>query len=142
MSAIPATASPLPPPRRRPPTPRPALPPTVCSRPPSAPSSARSPRTAPPSSPRSVRPAANRMTTQRLLGVETEYALATADTRGVALERLPLLDGLMRSARRRLVHLPDELGRGMFLESGGRFYPDCGGHPEMTTPECADPWQL
>jgi hypothetical protein len=78
----------------------------------------------------------------RLLGVETEYALTATDARGVPVEPLQFLDGLMRHARRRLVHLPDELGRGMFLASGGRLYVDCGGHLELTTPECADPWQL
>ncbi|MCC6765591.1 MAG: proteasome accessory factor PafA2 family protein [Deltaproteobacteria bacterium] len=75
----------------------------------------------------------------RILGVETEYAVVGG---GDDMEHLAIVEGLMRHARRRLAHLPDELGRGIFLASGGRFYLDCGAHPEMTTPECGDPWSL
>ncbi|MCC6850257.1 MAG: proteasome accessory factor PafA2 family protein [Deltaproteobacteria bacterium] len=74
----------------------------------------------------------------RILGVETEYAVVGRDG---DLDPLELVEGLMRHARRRLAHLPDELGRGLFLASGGRLYLDCA-HPEMTTPECGDPWSL
>ncbi len=76
---------------------------------------------------------------ERLFGVETEYALAAmAGSRGV--ERHVLLGRLFEQARLRLPHLPDRMGSGMFLENGGRFYADSGQHPEMATPECANPW--
>jgi hypothetical protein len=30
----------------------------------------------------------------------------------------------------------------MFLQNGARFYVDCGAHPELTTPECPNPWDI
>ena len=36
---------------------------------------------------------------------------------------------------------PSGEGGGIFLENGARFYVDCT-HPEMTTPECANPWDV
>jgi len=77
---------------------------------------------------------------ERLIGIETEYALSAIDRRGARVNHGQVLDALMRSARQRFRHLPDELSRGMFLENGARFYIDCGGHPEFTTPECSNPW--
>jgi len=78
---------------------------------------------------------------ERLFGVETEYALG--GERGVANGRsAPVLDALMKSARTQLATLPDELSRGVFLQNGARFYVDSGGHPEFTTPECSNPWDV
>lgn len=77
---------------------------------------------------------------ERLIGIETEYALSAIDGRGARVNHGQVLDALMRNARQRFRHLPDELARGMFLENGARFYIDCGGHPEFTTPECSNPW--
>ena len=77
----------------------------------------------------------------RMFGAETEYAV-TAIRAGAALERSHVVDAIMQAARRRLVHLPDLCSNGMFLENGSRFYVDCGLHPEMSTPECTDPWTL
>ncbi len=78
----------------------------------------------------------------RLFGIETEYAVCATNARGTRLPRSQVLDGLMRSARRQLPHLPDELHHGLFLANGARFYVDCGGHPELTTPECSNPWDV
>lgn len=78
----------------------------------------------------------------RLFGIETEYGLVATDARGTRINQTQALDALMRRARRELRHLPDELSRGMFLENGSRFYVDCGGHPEVTTPECSNPWDV
>ena len=77
---------------------------------------------------------------ERLVGIETEYALSAIDGRGARVNQGQVLEALMRNARQRFRHLPDELSRGMFLENGARFYLDCGGHPEFTTPECGNPW--
>jgi proteasome accessory factor A len=79
---------------------------------------------------------------ERLFGIETEYALFAADARGARMNQAQVLDGLMRNARSRLPHLPDELSHGLFLQNGARFYVDCGGHPEFTTPECNNPWDV
>ena len=73
----------------------------------------------------------------RLLGIETEYAVSVTDARGGRVDQARVLDALMRSARRQLPHLPDEMSHGFFLQNGARFYIDAGGHPELTTPECS-----
>jgi hypothetical protein len=78
----------------------------------------------------------------RLFGIETEYALAAIDARGARVNQGQALDGLMRIARSRLPHLPDELSHGLFLQNASRFYVDSGGHPEFTTPECSNPWDV
>jgi proteasome accessory factor A len=70
---------------------------------------------------------------ERLLGVETEYALSGP------LPLPTLLLELMRVARERLVHLPAGRPADLFLANGGRLYVDAGGHPEFCTPECSDP---
>jgi proteasome accessory factor A len=76
------------------------------------------------------------MATARLIGIETEYAFQG----GARPEQT--LDALMRRARREMPYLPDELGRGMFLENASRLYIDAGNHPELTTPECDNPWDV
>ena len=81
--------------------------------------------------------------TERLLGIETEYALTGAGRRRASRSsagRRPRR--LMRQVRARLPHLPDGTGRGVFLANGARFYIDVPDHPEFTTPECADPWDV
>jgi len=78
---------------------------------------------------------------QPLFGAETEYAI-TAMNRGVAVDREEVLHAMMQAARQRLVHLPDLCSGGMFLENGSRLYIDCGLHPELSTPECTDPWSV
>jgi Pup-ligase protein/Tetratricopeptide repeat len=81
---------------------------------------------------------------ERLLGVETEYALGACLARGGTPRSRagPGLEALVRNARSRLATLPDETSRGVFLQNGARFYVDCGGHPEFTTPECSNPWDV
>ncbi|MGA3372081.1 MAG: proteasome accessory factor PafA2 family protein [Terracidiphilus sp.] len=78
--------------------------------------------------------------TDRLFGVETEYAIAGLTPDG-AMDREPILQRLMAHAGHELVQLPDlNSSGGFFLSNGSRFYVDCGNHPEICTPECADPW--
>jgi proteasome accessory factor A len=75
-----------------------------------------------------------------LFGVETEYAIAGATPRGTIV-REEILQGLMERAREQLIQLPDlHSPGGVFLQNGSRFYVDCGLHPEICTPECANPW--
>jgi proteasome accessory factor A len=79
---------------------------------------------------------------ERLLGVETEYALTGFDASGKLLDREFVLRQLMRTARDRYAHLSDTTGRGVFLANGARFYIDVPDHPEFTTPECPNPWDV
>jgi hypothetical protein len=79
---------------------------------------------------------------ERLFGLETEYALTVLGRGGGAIDRGPGLDRLMQLARRRHPNLPDNTGRGFFLASGARLYIDVPDHPEFSTPEVADPWDV
>jgi len=78
---------------------------------------------------------------ERLFGVETEYAIAGMNGHGI-VDRGAILQQLMDLAHHQLIHLPDLYSGGMFLQNGARLYIDCGMHPEMTTPECANPWDI
>jgi Pup-ligase protein len=78
---------------------------------------------------------------ERLMGIETEYAITPMSLPSIGLSREALLNKLMEMARTKLVHLPD-LGVGMYLGNGSRFYIDYGNHPELGTPECANPWDV
>jgi hypothetical protein len=80
--------------------------------------------------------------TERLFGVETEYALTGLDARGRPIPRELVLHRLMALARARLPYIPDVTGRGLFLATGARFYIDVPDHPEFTTPECTTPWDV
>jgi hypothetical protein len=75
-----------------------------------------------------------------MFGVETEYAISGMGPHG-AVDLGEILQSLMEAARGKLVHLPDMCSMGgVFLGNGSRFYVDCGGHPEIGTPECTNPW--
>jgi proteasome accessory factor A len=75
-----------------------------------------------------------------LFGVETEYAIAGISPSG-SVSREGILRSLIELARERLVQLPDlHSSGGIFLGNGARMYVDCGLHPEICTPECANPW--
>lgn len=77
----------------------------------------------------------------RLFGIETEYAFAALGPHGRGLGREGVLDQFFQLARDRLTHLPGH-GCDIYLANGSRFYVDCGLHPEMCTPECANPWDV
>jgi proteasome accessory factor A len=80
--------------------------------------------------------------TKRLFGMETEYAV---DGRATAYDAVSakhvLAWQVIDVAREQLKYLTD-FGEGMFLENGSRLYIDSGYHPELSTPECADPWDV
>ncbi|MEK6324269.1 MAG: proteasome accessory factor PafA2 family protein [Acidobacteriota bacterium] len=78
---------------------------------------------------------------ERLMGIETEYAINGLTTWGGTHDQSDLLNRFMGVARGRLVHLPD-VASGLFLGNGSRFYVDYGNHPELGTPECANPWDV
>jgi Pup-ligase protein len=73
------------------------------------------------------------------MGLETEYGISAGSGARDSLEALVI--SLIEAARATLVHLPD-IASGMYLGNGSRFYIDYGNHPELSTPECANPWDL
>jgi proteasome accessory factor A len=77
-----------------------------------------------------------------LFGLETEYALGSVDARGAPIDRARVASAIIAQAQETYPHLPDETLRGMFLPNGARFYLDAGHHPEMSTPECDNPWDV
>lgn len=79
---------------------------------------------------------------ERLFGLETEYGIvgATSDQDGV--QRDAIAYDLATRARDEVPGIQDLSGNGVFLQNGARFYVDCGHHPEMTTPEVANPWDV
>jgi hypothetical protein len=77
-----------------------------------------------------------------LMGTETEYAVSGAGRDGPmpAEEVYSLLNDAIRKER---LYLPDvNGGRALYLQHGGRFYLDSGGHPELATPEVHTPAQV
>jgi proteasome accessory factor A len=76
-----------------------------------------------------------------LFGMETEYAVHSPAGFVSSTEREALVWQLIDVAREQLKTMRD-FGGGMFLENGSRLYIDCGQHPELSTPECTDPWQV
>jgi len=79
---------------------------------------------------------------ERLLGIETEYAIIGVTPSGASLDRPMLVTRVVDLARKRLCHLPDSGGHGLFIGNGSRFYIDSGWHPELSTPECSNPWDV
>jgi len=76
---------------------------------------------------------------ERLMGIETEYAISGGVHASISPEALA--NRLLEFSQRTLVHLPD-VGSGMYLGNGSRLYLDYGNHPELSTPECANPWDV
>ncbi|MFW6162292.1 MAG: proteasome accessory factor PafA2 family protein [Planctomycetota bacterium] len=77
----------------------------------------------------------------RLFGIETEYAFAPLGPAGKTVPRERVLDLFFQVARERLCFLPGH-GYDLHLANGSRLYLDCGLHPELCTPECANPWDV
>lgn len=76
-----------------------------------------------------------------LMGVETEYGFSAVSHSGEGLSRDHFLARLQTLAAERLLHVQGNQG-GVFLENGARFYIDHGGHPELSSPECTNPWDV
>ena len=78
-----------------------------------------------------------------LFGLETEYGLSIHPQEpGRGARRADGVTLFMNAATQALPALPSLEGAGLFLENGARFYLDAGCHPEMTTPECLNPWDV
>jgi proteasome accessory factor A len=79
--------------------------------------------------------------TERLLGMETEYGFSAVARKGAQGENGYAAEALMDLAEG-FTHLPALRSSGIFLANGSRLYIDCGNHPELATPECANPWDV
>src|SRR2546426_1596716 len=77
-----------------------------------------------------------------MVGVESEYALVGFTKDKKTVERARLLGELIRFAQQEHPHLPGYQNGDLFLANGSRFYVDSGMHPEFTTPECLNPWDV
>lgn len=76
-----------------------------------------------------------------VFGLETEYAFAALNVNGRRLDPDVHLARLIELATDRWPHLRD-CGSGLFFANGGRLYIDSGLHPEFSTPECSNPWDV
>ncbi|MGA2168514.1 MAG: proteasome accessory factor PafA2 family protein [Terracidiphilus sp.] len=76
---------------------------------------------------------------ERLLGVETEYAISAMQGQEAADRRI-IVRHLLDLAHTTLPNVQDGSSSGLFLENAARLYLDCGLHLEYSTPECANPW--
>ncbi len=76
---------------------------------------------------------------ERMMGLETEYALTALDRKGRGITSEKMVERLFRRARSRLPHMVAMNHRGLFLPNGSLLYLDCGLHVEFATPECLDP---
>jgi proteasome accessory factor A len=79
---------------------------------------------------------------ESLFGIETEYAFTHFAPNGVALDRKAGLMRMLYFANERLKCLRDSGAPGVYLSNGSRLYIDVGHHPEFSTPECTDPWEV
>ncbi len=77
-----------------------------------------------------------------LMGTETEYSVSGRTPRGPVMQE-ELYGFLNDAVRAERLWLPDvNGGRAIYLQHGGRFYLDSGGHPELATPEVFTPEQV
>jgi hypothetical protein len=77
-----------------------------------------------------------------MFGVETEYALTGMVTGQNDADCASLPRELMRLAKTELRCIAGMGGGDLYLENGSRLYVDYGGHPELATPECVNPWDV
>jgi proteasome accessory factor A len=78
--------------------------------------------------------------TERLFGLETEYAAVPTEAIDDLRQIGPVVGRLVQQAETLLPGIADGGGRGRFLANGARFYVDTGQHPEWSTAEVANPW--
>ncbi|HNR29378.1 MAG TPA: proteasome accessory factor PafA2 family protein [Candidatus Hydrogenedentes bacterium] len=79
---------------------------------------------------------------ETVMGVETEYMLSAFYQDGARVDQSDAMGMLYHAAERTLRYLPGAGPGGMFVENGSRFYIDCGGHPEIASPEVTSPWDV
>ena len=74
------------------------------------------------------------------MGLETEHGFSVLDPQGNRLDQGEQLERLLRAARGQWSHIRGKSSHDLYLETGARFYVDCGQHPEWATPEVTNPW--
>jgi proteasome accessory factor A len=81
------------------------------------------------------------MNGRRMFGTETEYAVIGRDRAGAVVPPQTVAGQLLDHASTRLPNAP-ALDAGIFLQNGSRLYVDAGYHPEYSSPECCNPWDV
>lgn len=77
-----------------------------------------------------------------LMGTETEYSVSGRLPTGLAIQAEEVYALLNEALRHERLWMQDvNGGRAVYLQHGGRFYMDSGGHPEYATPEVFNPVQ-
>lgn len=74
-----------------------------------------------------------------MFGIETEYAFTPLGSSGRVLDRDKYLTRLIEVAKQKMAYLTGNSELDIYLANGSRLYLDCGGHPELSTPECTTP---
>lgn len=83
------------------------------------------------------------MTRPFLMGTETEYSVSGRLATGVVIQAEEVYALLNEALRQERLWMQDvNGGRAVYLQHGGRFYMDSGGHPEYATPEVFTPAQV
>lgn len=81
------------------------------------------------------------MNGRRMFGIETEYAVIGRDRAGAVVPPQTVAGQLLHHASTHLPNAP-ALDAGVFLQNGSRLYVDAGYHPEYSSPECCNPWDI
>lgn len=82
------------------------------------------------------------MNGRRMFGIETEYAVTAFGPDGAPIPREECIGHLVRRAAQTFTHVHGHGVADFFLQNGSRFYVDAGQHPEMSSPECLNPWDV
>jgi proteasome accessory factor A len=82
------------------------------------------------------------MNSRRMFGVETEYAVTAFGPDGALLPREECVNQLLRRAEHTVPHLKGHGSGDLYLQNGSRLYVDAGHHPELSSPECLNPWDV
>jgi len=75
------------------------------------------------------------------MGIEAELSLTAFDRNGLALPIGVALESFFDAASETFPCIPRRDDCDVFLANGMRLYRDCGGHPEVASPETTDPAQ-
>lgn len=76
---------------------------------------------------------------RRVMGIEAELSLTALDRDGKALPIDVALERFFDAATTTLPFMPRRGNCDVFLTNGMRLYRDCGGHPEVASPETTNP---
>lgn len=77
-----------------------------------------------------------------LFSKEMEFAAAAATLSGEPVSHESLANSILEVAKSTRPHLRDLYTNGVFFTNGSLLYVDQGCHPEVSLPECSDPWEV